>query len=345
MSGRFNHVASIVENPVKRLLLWGVVLVALQTGCMQSDTQPESTGNNGGTGFPTLAALKSAAGLSDAQTTALTPAYRQWQQAETVWGAADLQGEPPAVDFIASAAAICDAGQLGRLVQALHGFEAGRAPDLGLDDRLFGPGDGGGMPGHHGPGGPHHPRPGDPFRDLGLTAEQMAQVRQAQQDLHTAIEALVVQLRDGTLTPEQFQTQVEAARGNFESALQTILTPEQYAQLQAQRRQKMIAQLQLRLARFDTEVTRRVAALDIILDLSDAQVAEIQPILANTKAPIQAVLAGLQDASLTPQAAAATLAQIERDATDAVRATLTAEQATIFDRLITLRRLFPGCHP
>src|SRR5262245_20776314 len=87
MSSSFNHVASFVENPVKRFLLCGVVLVALQTGCMQSDTQPESTGNNVESGFPTLAALKSAASLSDAQTTALTPAYRQWQRAESVWGA------------------------------------------------------------------------------------------------------------------------------------------------------------------------------------------------------------------------------------------------------------------
>src|SRR5439155_14649247 len=127
-------------------------------------------------------------------------------------------------------------------------------------------------------GGPGHGRGGDPFRDLGLTQDQLDRVRQAQQSLRETIDSLVTQLRGGTLTLDQFEAAVEAARATFETAIQGILTAEQYAKLQQERRDRMIAQLQARLSRFETEVARRVGALQLLLDLSPTQVADVQTI-------------------------------------------------------------------
>jgi Spy/CpxP family protein refolding chaperone len=180
---------------------------------------------------------------------------------------------------------------------------------------------------------------------LGLTAAQVAQLRAARQTLMTTIHDLVDQLRAGTITPAGFEAGVEAAQAGFETSVQTILTAEQYAQLQAARRDRLITHLTARLATFDVNVTRHVRALDRILDLSDTQVADITTILTNAKPAVEAVLAGLRDHSLTPQAAHAQLKQIAVDTAAAIRATLTPEQAAIFDTLAHLRRMFPGCRP
>ena len=153
-------------------------------------------------------------------------------------------------------------------------------------------------------------------------------------------------MRAGTITRADFETGVEAAPGGFETSVQTILTPAQYAQLQTARRDRLIRQLTARLPAFDANVTRHVGALDRILDLSDAQAAGITAILTRTAKPgVEAVLAGLQDNSLTPQAAHAQLKQIAVDTAAAIRLTLTPEQAAIFDTLANCAGCFPGCRP
>jgi Spy/CpxP family protein refolding chaperone len=344
------------DSNLRRLPGW-VALAAIaalvgSTGCYHSSTGPQSSGNGPtSSDIPSFAEIQSAVDLTSTQSTALAPAYDSWARSERAWmNDAGQLGEPPVLGFIAASTPVLDRGQVVKLVDTLQRFEVGRVPPQGLDDGLFGGGMGGGM--GHGHPGPGHGMPpghgghgGDPFGDLGLTPEQRAQLQQAHHTLVATIDSLVHEFRSGNLTAEQFEAAVEQAQAAFETAIQGILTADQYALLQQHRRDRMITMLTARLAAFDQEVTHRVGALDRILDLSDTQVADIRTILANTRTPIENVLAGLRDGSLTPQAAQATLKQIQRDTATAIRATLTPEQAAIFDRLAMLRRLFPGCRP
>ena len=329
-----------------------LVMLVASTGCRDSSTQPVDTASPS---TLSLNEVTAQVGLSSDQAAALAPAHGAWQRDEASWSlSGGNSGEPPVLDFLAASASVLDRGQMRRLATAVHVYEAGRV-SIPVDDPLLGPpghgpGMGGGMGGHgrrgHGPGHPGGPGgPGDPFRDLGLTPAQVEQLRAARQVLMTTVHDLVEQLRAGTITPAGFEAGVEAARGGFETSVQTILTPAQYAQLQAVRRDRLIMQLTQRLATFDANVTRHVGALDRILDLSDSQAAGITAILTNAKPAVEAVLAGLQDNSLTPQAAHAQLKQIAVGNAAAIRLTLTPEQAALFDTLMHLRRLFPGCRP
>lgn len=329
------------------LVLAMAVALAALTGCFQSGTQPANTGSTVSSEFLSLAEIEASVGLTSEQAAAVAPAHSAWQHGELEWERGGrMSGEPPVLDFVAACAAVLDHGQMGRLISGLHVFEAGhlRLPDL--EDPLFGspmgPGSGMGR-GHHG----RHPGPGPgpgPFPDLGLTDEQKAQIRTAQQEMRDAIRELAGQLRSGTITPAEFEAGVDVARAAFETALQGILTAEQYAKLQQARRDHLIAVLEARLASFERGVARLASILDRVLDLSDDQATGVTAILTGTRPAIEAVLAGLQDNSLSPQQAQEDLEQIAADAAAAIRAQLTEEQAVIFDRLQHLRRLFPGCH-
>lgn len=328
--------------------------LALATGCFESGTQPAAGGSTAATSSLPLDELAAQAGLSGDQAAALTPAHGAWQRDEAAWSLGGAStGEPPALDFLAASAPLVGRSQIGRLAAAVHVYEASHVSIPVADDPLLtgasgrGQGIGGGRGGRghggRGPGGPGHP--GDFFGELGLSPGQMTQLRAARQTLMTTVHDLILDLRAGTISQADFETGVEAAQAAFETSVQTILTAEQYAQLQTARRDRLIRHLTARVAAFDANVTRHVTALDRILDLSEAQVTGITAILQDSKPGIEAVLAGLQDNSLSPQAAQAQLKQLVVGTAAAIRATLTAEQAAIFDTLAHLRRLFPGCRP
>ena len=88
--------------------------------------------------------------------------------------------------------------------------------------------------GHHG-GGHHHQGPtdlwGSMFEDIGLDADQIAAVLAALDVLHEGMQDLRDQMHDGAMTYEEAHEAAEALRADFETALQTILTEEQYLAL------------------------------------------------------------------------------------------------------------------
>jgi hypothetical protein len=88
--------------------------------------------------------------------------------------------------------------------------------------------------GHHG-GGHHHQGPtdlwGSMFEDLGLDADQIAAVLAALDVLREGMQDLRDQMHDGTMTYEEAHEAAEVLRDDFDTALQTILTEEQYLAL------------------------------------------------------------------------------------------------------------------
>ena len=88
--------------------------------------------------------------------------------------------------------------------------------------------------GHHG-GGHHHQGPtdlwGSWFEEIGVDADQTAAILAALDVLHDGMQELRDQMHDGTLTYEEAHEAAEALRDDFDTALQTILTEEQYLAL------------------------------------------------------------------------------------------------------------------
>jgi hypothetical protein len=69
-------------------------------------------------------------------------------------------------------------------------------------------------------------------RDLELTADQQAKVRQLAQQHNVRIQA-ILDTAPPTLTYQDFQTQVHAISGDFHNAVNAILTPHQLDLLKA----------------------------------------------------------------------------------------------------------------
>jgi len=71
--------------------------------------------------------------------------------------------------------------------------------------------------------------------EIGAKPDQVTAVFAALQVRHDGMKAIALQVRNGTLTREQAIEAAKALRDAFDAALQTILTPEQYAALEALR--------------------------------------------------------------------------------------------------------------
>ena len=88
--------------------------------------------------------------------------------------------------------------------------------------------------GHH-HGRHHHQGPmdlwGSMFEEIGIDADQIAAILTARDVLHDGMQDLRDQMHDGTMTYEEAHEAAEILRAEFDSALQRILTEEQYQAL------------------------------------------------------------------------------------------------------------------
>jgi Spy/CpxP family protein refolding chaperone len=174
--------------------------------------------------------------------------------------------------------------------------------------------------------------------DLNLTDEQLEALRAARAAMHTAVQAAFEQFRDGSLTQEQLREAMDAARESFEAALQEILTPEQLAQLQQNRIDRLVQMIERRIEQHEQRAAHHLELLTQILGLNDEQVATIQEIQAGVVPALQTILAGVRDGNLTPEAAHDALRTLQDDTHAAIVAVLTPEQAELFADLRPHRR-------
>jgi hypothetical protein len=89
--------------------------------------------------------------------------------------------------------------------------------------------------GHHGGGDGEHQDRDELwtgwFEELGLDADQIAAVLEALDTMHVGMQDIRAQVLDGTMTWEEARTAAQALRDDFDAALQSILTEEQYQAL------------------------------------------------------------------------------------------------------------------
>lgn len=202
----------------------------LQTGAIASDPLDDvlksTDGRTPADPIERCARLGEVLGLDDDQLAALTMAYTGFRD-----GMAELRTE-----VMNHGMTMADARDAARDLR--NGFEAemqiiltAAQWDQLQDMRHEGRQD----DGHHRGGGGHHQGPGDLwgsyFEEIGVDAGQIAAIIEALYVLQSGMQDLRDQMHDGTLTYEEAHEAAEALRADFDAALQSILTEEQYQAL------------------------------------------------------------------------------------------------------------------
>jgi len=173
----------------------------------------------------------------------------------------------------------------------------------------------------------------------GVTDEQREQIHEALAGKRQEFFELRQAFAEGTLSAEELHDRAKALRESIESALQSILTGEQYEALEALVAEHRAELAQSRLDRLEEGVARRLDFLSNVLTLTDDQRAQVSAILEQSVAARRTVLEALRDGTIEIEDALYEGYVIAQDTADAIRALLNPEQQVIFD---SLRRVLPG---
>jgi hypothetical protein len=327
------------------------------------ETWVEAWDASGPPGLPTAAELQSALRLTDEQAATVDAALSRWRtsmeaQRQRMEQRRDGQGhgmpgafgenEPPMLAFLESVVPVLDTNQVATLAGLLQQTRNG-AGEPGMGPRPGrGPGGHGVRPGGPGgPGGPRGPGFGGPIggvlrelrAELDLDAAQRTALHDALKTSHDTFRALRVSFRDGTITAEQLRDGARDARLALEGQLADILSAEQYTLLTdtlAEHRTEMIDR---RLANLEEGAARRLECLRTVLQLDDAQAAQVQSILDGSMDARRTVLESLRDGTIEIEEALYQGYLIAQSTAAAIRDVLTADQQAVFD---ALRTLLPG---
>lgn len=351
------------------------LLLAFVPGCLQSDRNAaedaglaaevageswvEAWDSLAPPAVPTLDDLQAALGLTEEQSPVVAEALATWQSAmeahraamqerrgEGRGGATGGHGvpggfgehEPPMLAFLETVAPVLDSNQVASLANLL---------ETRCNERPDGRRGGYGQGGRHGAGrgpGRHGRGPGLFLGRLvheleGVTDEQRTQIHEALAGKRQEFFELRQAFAEGTISAEELRDEAKALRESIESALQSILTAEQYEALEALVAEHRAELAQRRLDRLEEGVARRLEFLSNVLTLTDDQRAQVSAILEQSVAARRAVLEALRDGTIEIEDALYEGYVIAQDTAGAIRALLTPEQQVIFD---SLRRVLPG---
>lgn len=187
-------------------------------------------------------------------------------------------------------------------------------------------------------GGPGRGGPDDGLNELGLTETQRTELQAARKAHREAMRMLHDQLRDGTLTEEQFQTQADALRQAMDATLAEILTPEQLEAMQAHRTERWAERAERQLGRLEERQQDLTGFLTQVLQLNDAQQAELSTLAGTVRTRMETMLNGMKDGSVTPMKAMAEGRRVREEFDASFVATLDTDQ---LQRWEALQRLLP----
>ncbi len=316
-----------VASPVRALpalvLLAGVTLMTA-TGCSESGdpvSANEPTGQVETDPVPEMSELESEAALTPQQVAELAPALGQWRRAVAASEAAEdiLLEDAPAVAFLGAASSVVAPNQFGQVMNL-----ARRAIGLQGDNLAPDPGDRQANR-HRGIRGL--------FRDLDLTEDQIAAIRDAMAAAREDALALCDQYNDGDLTEEELRAARQELREDLMDTIKSLLTDKQLEILEATETEIVVRRLTRMLTNFETRVEKRVEHLDALLELDDAQETAITNIILATKPELEALLSDVESGAVSANQALEDFVALRMETRDAVRGELTEEQIQILDDL------------
>jgi hypothetical protein len=235
-----------------------------------------------------------------------------------------LLADAPGFDHLADAAAILDNDQLATFSDYL--LERREARRVERRER-------------HADDG----RPGPMARKMasrfGLSESEAQALRAAHRESAERTRALHRDYAGGTITAEQLRDGLREVRLSTESKAKEVLGAEEFEAFHEKRADKREAMLQRRSEGLDERAAKQADRLGRALRLDAAGKSRLEGALRGTIPARRQLIEELSGGNLAPEEALYRGIQIEQDASAAIRATLSPEEAVRFD---SLRRLIPG---
>jgi len=320
-----------------------ILLVGLLAGCQAGGSADESTtsttplassaGSQASDRIPTISELKAAVSLTSEQTAVVEASLARWSEAQSARrgtpgneppaAAGDTTmpfGAPPAEQFLMECSNALNTDQFVALASVLKTHRPTGPPIAGQGPR--------------GPAGAFRQHAEQMAKELSLTEEQT-------QKLEALMKLRRPSIRnsDAPSDPEAMARVHDEMREQLDTALQEILSPEQYAKMVSMRASRDSVWALRRSAGAETRVARHVEFLRQTLQLTDSQGEAIKQMLMSSAKT--AITDGPPEAAQAGGRWAARHAAIERNEAE-IRKLLTADQARRFDALCELRVAFRG---
>ncbi|MCK4548349.1 MAG: hypothetical protein KAW17_13015 [Candidatus Eisenbacteria sp.] len=248
--------------------------------------------------------------------------------------------ERPFLAFIGECADILGPRQFVQFTGFLaerHEAHRSEMAGLGRGGRDRGRGGRGGFHGRHfGPGESCGERFEQMAGDLNLTEEQSAQVREAAEAMHERMRDFREQCRSGDCDREAVREQAREMREAFRAQLETILTPEQIAQMEEHRAERQSEMMERREARHEQRMEQRIEFLTRVLDLDESQAQQVRDITEAAMQQHQTLRESVRSGEIEFEDAQDRVGEIHEEAVAAIRDLLTSEQQEMFDALTNL---------
>jgi hypothetical protein len=236
-----------------------------------------------------------------------------------------LAADAPGFDHLADAAAILDNDQLATFATYIEERRADRhATRAGTGDgkfRLDGP------------------MARKMASHLGLSESEARELRAAHKESGAAMRKLHQEYAAGTISAEQLRDGLRDIRLAMEARARTAMGDEEFEAFHERRSDRREKAMERRAERLDELLTKQADRLGRALRLDDAGKARVEAALQQTLPARRQLLDERSGGHLAPEEALYRGIQIEKEASAAIRATLTPDAAVRFD---TLRRLIPG---
>ena len=294
---------------------------------------------------PSMDELSTALEMSKEQIDTLDPSLSAWHSASTERGADRVQKMH---DFLVDSSDTLDREQLVSLLEMLKERRETRREAMALERHGRR-----GQLGERGPRGPRRPNGvdedhpgmrgprgsrgggfgfGGGFTDLDLTDEQEALIESARTAHHAAVKLTREKYGDDAWQNEAFRDEMNALRQAFQAQVADILTPEQLAQLEGDRKERFVSHLESRIEQLEERAEDRLTFLTKMLDLSSDQQAQITALHAEHITAIRGIIDGLNSGALTLEEVHDQMRDRDR-VRDQIEGILTEEQLEIFELL------------
>lgn len=252
------------------------------------------------------------------------------------------EGEPPIQEFLIEASNILTPEQFVKLAELMTEKREQMMAERG---ERSGPGHGGPKGGMFGRGGPHGHGAGGDMEGIGerladeldLTEAQLEQVREIIEARFEEAKEIREQVRTGAITREQARELQRAIRESGREQIEEILTDEQRTRMEELHQERREERIDRRIERLENRIEKHASFLEQVLDPSDAQMSQINVLLADAIESHTAILNQVKEGALDHDDAAEQLKDLREATAESIRALLTPEQQTVFDALRDIR--------
>jgi Spy/CpxP family protein refolding chaperone len=350
----FMHLAGTARRLTAGIVL-GLALVSL-AGCESTDSSaaplsPEgSTALGTGPALPTLGALQSGLGLTEAQKTAVGQALAAWQADRGIQKEerGRFEGEPGPraggmMNFLADCSATLTTDQFVKLCDLLaerreshmeQRGPAGRERGLRGEGRMERPRTMERRHDRRDRGG----REPDGQADPGLDATQRKALREAMQTANRDLHELMKNQQAGSVNVNAVRTGASELVATLRTDLEAVLSAEQMEKMVTKSRERAQTMAGRRLEHLDGGIDAQVAMLARVLGLDEAGTAMVQGALESELPGLKSMLEGIQAGNLAFPDALADGISLKESTRTALLGVLTGDQATRLQALEQLHR-------